>query len=388
MHIKNPRCFSRSRKVRCLFFLHRLFRIFRKKPPGLQPEKINSILICNWASLGDVLLSTSIIPGLKEKWPQAKIGFLTSPTSKIVLQDHPLIDIVHTASNWKQTTAGASFFLRVSAFLYSLISSNPVLTQEIKSQQYDLAIDTHPFFPNCSYLLRKAKIPYFLEFNSVGLHSPQTYVIDFPERLGYLPRMYASLLQALQIAPQPLKPCFHFTSTSPLKRQEYIVLHMGTTEVQKEWSTDHWATLARMLAHEGMTIVFTGRGEREAKAIQEVSSSFPHFINLCNQLNWSEFISVIKEAKMLISVDTVAVHLAAYFSTPCIALYFATYHPELWMPDYGSIHFLIEESPDIYLSDASFFKQCKNITQVAKITPHDVYLKLPSYLSTNGEICL
>ncbi|MFS8564238.1 MAG: glycosyltransferase family 9 protein [Rhabdochlamydiaceae bacterium] len=386
MGIKKLKFCTRSRKVRFLFFLHSLLRTFRKKHTPLPPEKVNSILICNWANLGDVLLATSIIPALKEKWPQAKIGFLTSPTSKIVLQDHPLIDTVHIASNWKQRVLNASFFRRFLTFLHICISSNTLFIEEIKNQYYDLAIDTHPFFPNCSYILRKARIPYFLEFSSAGLHLPQTCAIDFPKKLEYLPKMYCSLLQALNIAPQPLNPCFHFTHTSPLKGQEYIVLHMGTTEVRREWSTGHWITLARTLAQEGKTIVFTGQGKREAKAIQEVTSFLPHFINLCDQLNWSEFISVIKDAKTLISVNTVSVHLAAYLGTPCIALYFATYHPELWMPDYGSIHFLIEENSHVYLSDASFFKQRKNITQVAKITPQDVYLKSLSYLSVNGGI--
>ncbi len=382
MKKKHPKYFSTSWKVRGLLGCYHFFRFFRKKPPLLQSDKIKNILICNWAHLGDVLLSSSIIPALKERWPEAKIGFLASPASKIVLDGHPLIHKIHTASTWKQGMLHRSIFVQIGIFLRSLIFVNHSLIKEISQEHYDLAIDLHPFFPNCSFFLRKTNIHCFVQFSSAGLHPSRSYLVDFPDQLGYLPGMYSLLLQALNIPSQSLRPCIHFTNTSPLKGQDYIVLHMGTTAVSKEWPIHHWITLASKLVSEGMTIVFTGKGAREAKAIQEVTAFLPHFINLCDKLDWNDFISVIQEAQTLISVDTVAIHLAAYLNTPSIGLYFATPHPELWFPDYGSTHFLIKKDPYIYLSDPSFLKNFPNTTELDEITPEHVLACLESKKSS------
>lgn len=364
--------------------LHDLFFFFRKKPLR-PPEKVTSILICNWASFGDVFLSTAILPPLKKKWPDIRIDFLTSPASKIVIENHPLINKIYTSINWKPQNSALPLLFRLAVFLKHLITSDKALLKEINANQYDLAIDLNPFFPNCCYsLLRKTNIPYLLEFSSAGCYSPFSCAIDFPEKLGYLPKMYSCLLQKLNIPPSPLKPCIAFLETSPLKN--YIVLHIGTKETQKEWPISQWKTLAQKLSCEEFTLVFTGKGEREQKAIKEISSSLPNTINLCDKLNWNEFASVLKGAEAIISVDTVTVHLAAAFDAPIIGLYFATKHIELWMPDYGKAHFLVQETPNLYLSNPSFFQDRPDVTVLDNITPHDVYSCLKNLCSLSFAI--
>ena len=366
---KHP--FNDSWKI--CFFLNcwNFFRFLKKKPP--LPKKINSILVCNWANLGDVLLATSILAALKEKWPTAKIGFLTSPDSQVVLKNHPLINKIHTASNWKKETLFRPLATKIKIFLHSLISSKNPVIKEINQENYDLALDLHPFFPNCSYLLRKTNIPCLLEFDSARFQSAKSYTVNFPDKLSYLPNVYSAFLDALNISSKPLKPNFHFINTPPLKNQNYIVLHVGTTEERREWPIDHWKTLAKKLSSEGKTLVFTGQGKREQEAIHEISSSLPQCLNLCNKLDWNGFISVIKEAQFVISVNTVTVHLAALLNTPGIGLYIFTREPELWIPDYGSLHFFVHTGPHVYFSDPDFLKNRKNITELLDITPDVVF---------------
>ena len=380
----HPKYFTDSRKIRILISLHDLFFFFRKKPL-YPPEKVTSILVCNWASFGDVFLSTAILAPLKKKWPDVRIDFLTSPASKIVIENHPLINKIYTTINWKPQNSDFSLLCRLGIFLKHLITSNAPLLKEINVNQYDLAIDLNPFFPNCCYsLLRKTNIPYLLEFSSAGCYSPFSCAIDFPEKLGYLPKMYSFLLQKLNIPPSPLKPSLSFLETSPLKN--YIVLHMGTKEIQKEWPISQWKILAHKLSCKKFTLVFTGKGEREQKAIQEISSSLPNTINLCDELNWNEFVSVLKEARAIISVDTVTIHLAAAFDIPILGLYFATKHIELWMPDYGKTHFLVQATPHIYLSNPSFLKDRSDVTVLGSITPHDVYSCFKNLCSLSSAI--
>ena len=51
------------------------------------------ILIYCLVSLGDVVMATSVIPILKARWPEAKIGMLVKGANAAVVEDNPNIDI-------------------------------------------------------------------------------------------------------------------------------------------------------------------------------------------------------------------------------------------------------------------------------------------------------
>lgn len=368
----HSRYFTDSLKVRLLLSLYDGLTFFRKKPKPIESNNIQKILVCNWATLGDVILSTSILPWLKQKWPDAKIDFLTSPNSQVALENHPLINKVYTALNWKVDALKSSILSQIRLLLQSLTSKYSSLISHLKKENYDLAIDLHPFFPNTSCILKSLNIPHIVTFDSAGFHPLHAHVVSFPKTLRYLPHMYAHLLHSIGIEASYLKPCFYFKK-SPQIPKEFIIFHVGTTEKAREWNISYWKSLAKKLSSEGFKIVFTGQGKREQEAILDISSHVPDALNLCNLLDWSDFLSFIQEAQMVISVNTVTIHLAAALKTPILGLFLATKYLELWLPEETHCHFLIQDSDCAYLSDPSFLKNHPKVDVVLKITPEKVY---------------
>jgi heptosyltransferase-2 len=59
-----------------------------------KPSKVR-ILIIKTAALGDVLRTTSILPGLVRRWPQARVTWATSPAAADLVAHHPLVERVH-----------------------------------------------------------------------------------------------------------------------------------------------------------------------------------------------------------------------------------------------------------------------------------------------------
>jgi len=53
---------------------------------------VNKILVIKLRAIGDVLISTSVLPNLKNKFPNAEIHFLTEPQSGVLLKYNPFID--------------------------------------------------------------------------------------------------------------------------------------------------------------------------------------------------------------------------------------------------------------------------------------------------------
>jgi heptosyltransferase-2 len=56
---------------------------------------VHSILILKTGALGDVLRTTSILPGLREAYPDAVIEWVTAPQARQLVEGHPALERVH-----------------------------------------------------------------------------------------------------------------------------------------------------------------------------------------------------------------------------------------------------------------------------------------------------
>lgn len=56
---------------------------------------MNPILILKTGALGDVLRTTAVLPGLRERYPEASIEWLTAPGARPLVAGHRLVDRVH-----------------------------------------------------------------------------------------------------------------------------------------------------------------------------------------------------------------------------------------------------------------------------------------------------
>ncbi len=67
-------------------------RELRERPHQARPGNSHRILIINLDALGDVLMTTSILPAIKRARPDSNIHWLTEPYAKEVLRHNPLLD--------------------------------------------------------------------------------------------------------------------------------------------------------------------------------------------------------------------------------------------------------------------------------------------------------
>lgn len=117
----------------------------------------------------------------------------------------------------------------------------------------------------------------------------------------------------------------------------YVVLHPGTARLEKEWEIDRWSAVAKhLLTQHGQRIVIT-TGPDGAEGTRAFALA-----NTLNQADWAapvvaqpqnlcDFTALLRNAALVISCDTAAVHLAAAFERPQIALFGPT-NPFHWRP--------------------------------------------------------
>lgn len=294
------------------------------------------ILLCCWASLGDVLLASSVIPDIRHKWPLATIGFLCAPTSIDIIEHNKEIDNIHLVPSWM--AVGQSKMRNLYSLVYHFFTSYLKAVREIKKVGYDISIELHPFFPNSIPLMRRARINRRIAFTSGGYDVWITDSVDFPNLERYLPHYYSLLLKKLGIDVReevivPSQSCFR-------REKGKIVLHMGTSDNRKSWPPSYWGILGKALKEEGYEILMTGKGEKDKSLIAE-SGLESLGENLCDRLNFAELTQVVQESDMLISIDSLPVHLAASLGTPFIGLYLYNTNVELWLPEASNCYLFI-----------------------------------------------
>ncbi|MEN9654300.1 MAG: Lipopolysaccharide core heptosyltransferase RfaQ, partial [Chlamydiota bacterium] len=91
-------------------------------------------------------------------------------------------------------------------------------------------------------------------------------------------------------------------------------------------------------------IYLTGYGDREMAVTKHVAEH-TRAINLCNQLSWQEFGATLQRARLVISVDSAAVHLAAATQTPLIILFAGINCPTMWAPPYSLCRTIMAKVP-------------------------------------------
>ncbi len=333
----------------------------RQKKESLIPENPKKILICNLANFGDVVISTTVLPVLKKRYPNCEIGYLTATaTGKAVLKDHPLVSKVHFFDHWYLNR------FRCKAALHHIKSSRQAL-KEIREERYDLAIDLYSYFPNAIPFLARAKIPVRIGYPTGGFSNLLTHSVAWTFQDRYVGWAHLHLLEVLGIEIQKESPLPSYNYKK--KTGEYVVFHMGSTSVLKEWDVKQWIQLALRFEAFGWAIVLTGKGDRERKLCREVASS-TKAKNLCDQLDWMEFVMTIQEAKVVITVDTAAVHIAAGSLTPTIVLYAGINSPHMWVPPFHFCKLLMNR---VACAPCFNKKGCVTMDCIRGIRVEDVY---------------
>ena len=105
----------------------------------------------------------------------------------------------------------------------------------------------------------------------------------------------------------------------------YLLLFPGASARQKQWPARHFARLAQALhARYGSRyrLLLAGSAADEALARRIVRAAGPGvpLINRCGQTDLPALAALVAGARLLISNDTAAAHLAAQAGTPCLVL--------------------------------------------------------------------
>jgi len=124
--------------------------------------------------------------------------------------------------------------------------------------------------------------------------------------------------------------------------QRAVALAPGSVWLSKRWPLAHYARLAALLAERGHAVWIAG-GRDEKPLAEAIRASAPAARDLTH-LDLGDGALALGEADAAVSNDSGALHMAAAFGTPTLALFGPT-DPAAWMPLNKSAKALLADEP-------------------------------------------
>ena len=281
--------------------------------------------------MGDLIMSAPAIRALKNTF-SCKITVLTSSMAAAITSFIPEIDeVIVFDFPWikaKEINAGDE----ISA-----------LVKQLKQRQFDAAVIFTVFSQNplpsamIAYMahipLRLAycrENPYQLLTNWVPDKEPYTFIQHQVTRdIALINSVGAAVKDTrlhLDISEIAFKNCRNKLVESGVDvNKPWLIFHAGVSEKKREYPAWLWVKAAKKLIKEKkFQILFTGSEFEKSLCSQLAKETGKGAFSIAGLLQLDEFIALIKETPLIVSVNTGAVHIAAAAGTPVIVLYAQT----------------------------------------------------------------
>ena len=271
-------------------------------------------LIVRFSSIGDIVLTTPVIRGLKQQVEEAQVHFLTKPQFASLLTDNPYIDKLLTLKEPISETI-----------------------REIESEEYDYIIDLHHNL-RTAILKRKTGIMAF-SFNKLNFKKwllvnlkinllPDVHIVD-----RYLDTVKHFDVQDdgrgldyfipvdEEVVPEQMHAAF---------KGKYMVAVVGANHFTKQIPSDK---MINIINQSGIPVCLVGgKDVLEQAQLVEQNLKVP-FLNTVGKISLHQSASFISQSAVVLTPDTGMMHIAAAFKKNIISLWGNTI-PELGMYPY------------------------------------------------------
>ncbi|MGQ9902608.1 MAG: glycosyltransferase family 9 protein [Fimbriimonadales bacterium] len=283
------------------------------------------VVIRNDDKLGETLLATPVLRALREALPDAYTEAWFGRRWTQVVDGSPYVnrvrgvpfrprglDFWRGVAALRRIQADACLILRPDTYGYAWIAQLagvPIRAGVIERRTFSKKVLTH-----------------IATFDS-NSHQVERNLAVAEAAMGHT-------LSRPSLAFTPASPATLAPSVAEQLTSAYAVLHLGTGGVQPRWLPERFARVADYLAQRHRLLpVLTGAPDDEVLSARCVQAMRSRAVNLVGQLSVLELAAVLKNASLLVSVDTGVVHLAAALQTPCVSLYFRRDYPaHQWYP--------------------------------------------------------
>jgi len=278
-------------------------------------QNIKRIAIVRLSALGDIVNSAVVLQFIYEKYPEAKVEWITEEVFSPLLQNHPLVDAVHSV-NIKKIKKEKNFTLlkETITLLHSLGEFDIIIDIQglIKSSIVARIIgkNTHGFDKNST---RESLASLFYKTTSAiaydeNIVKRNCFVVS--DALDF------EISDEMLLAKKKVFPDIKYPIDT-IEGKKNIAIVIGASWESKKYTKEKVVKVCNEL-EENSLIIWGGEEEREdALWICEHSS----FATMAPKLSLVDLVSYINSCDLLIGNDTGPTHMAWAQNIPSITLF-------------------------------------------------------------------
>lgn len=289
----------------------------KRKPSPCDSQAVHKILIVQTAFLGDVILTTPLLPALKKLFPETQIHFVTIPAAENILQNNPHLSrvLIYDKRGVQRGIGG----------LWKMAG-------KLRAEKFDTAIVPHRSVRS-ALLVRLAGIPRRIGFdtsagsflfNRLTVYRQNDHEIErnlhLLETLGspagqkVLPEIYPDqqdrdiVLGWLTEMPNP-------------PQSPFITLAPGSVWNTKRWPAAYWSELADRLNQLGYRVVLVGSKQDKFLAEEIRATAKSELLNAMGEFTLRQSAELIRRAALLICNDSAPTHIGVAVRTPVLTIF-------------------------------------------------------------------
>ncbi|MDN3505951.1 MAG: putative lipopolysaccharide heptosyltransferase III [Simkaniaceae bacterium] len=278
-----------------------------------QPKRI---LVIKLRHLGDVLLSSPVFTALQEAYPDALIDAYIWKEASDILLGHPAIANCHLHDRgWKKLSFLPRFWKEWG------------LLRKIRREKYDLVVNlTEGDRGAIAALVSGAKIKVGVDPGKKWTRKIYTDLVKACPTDRHTVERDLDAVRKLKIFPKPTERdlFFYIPKEAKAKALElteskpYVVVHAPARWKFKCLPPQLMADICNRI---GERVVLTG-APNEKEFVEEVAKHIKGFVlNLAGKTDLKEMGALLLHSKGLITVDSVALHMASALKVPVVALF-------------------------------------------------------------------
>jgi heptosyltransferase-2 len=275
------------------------------------------VLIIRFSSIGDIVLTTPVIRGVKQQVPGVEVHYLTKYNFRGIIQNNPYVDKVH---------------------LYD--ENLEQVIEELKKESFDYILDLHHNLRTLKVKRALKKVKSF-SFNKLNIQKwlltvfkidrmPTAHIVDrYLETAKTLGVKNDGLGLDYFIPEKDIVPDADIPAAHSLG---YIGIVIGAALNTKKLPIHKLKKLCSEIDH---PIVLLGGPEDREDGDAIALGDTVKIYNSCGKFNLNESADLVRRARLIISHDTGLMHIAAAFKKPVISVWGNTVPAFGMTPYYG-----------------------------------------------------
>lgn len=304
--------------------LERLLRRSHVMPPSEPPKRI---VVAKYLGIGSILQATPMLQGIKEKYPDSQLIFLSLKSNKGLLSRYEFVDDVLCVDD---------------SSIFRILSTSIRAVVELISRRIDLFIDLEVYSTYgslmCLLSCSKNRLGFSIQDTDYKafMYTHLLYLnTSFPMRYCYSQLGQLAGMEHAAATAEPLFPSLTDEDIDKVRKRTeevfafehkgIIVMNPNASDLRYErrWSRESFAVVARHFVQQGYAIALVGSpAEREyVQGIYDLLGPYAERVrNVAGAFSLLDFFAFLKQCCLVITNDSGVMNMALTLRVPQLLL--------------------------------------------------------------------